>query len=179
MRLNIHGKHFEVTPALEAYAQDKIGRLEGWLHPGTDVQINLSVQGHRHLHVVEVTIHEEGTVFRAEEKQEDMYASIDLAADKLERMIRKWRERLRRRSRRGDGRTGGAEPALPTAYEDAEELGVVRSKRIQLKPVELEEALLEMQLLGHDFHLFFNRETGVTELVYKRHDGTFGHLTTA
>ncbi|WP_281883607.1 ribosome hibernation-promoting factor, HPF/YfiA family [Paenibacillus sp. YYML68] len=178
MGLNIHGKQIEVTTALHEYTVEKLGRILERLHETADVEVMLSVQGHKHVHVVEVTIRDEGTVLRAEEKQDDMYASIDLVADKLDRKLRKLREKRRDRVRRHtEGRAAGWD--TEAAFAEDEELEViVRQKRIVLKPVDVEEAIQQLKLLDHDFHLFLNRETGQTELIYRRHNGTLGHLTT-
>lgn len=179
MRQIVHGKNMDVTPALNEYARLKLGKQEGWLEEDGEMHITLSVEGHRREQTVEVTLQVYGFVLRVEETQADMYAAIDLAADRLERRIRKLKEKMRGRQRKVAvaapyRETGGSDAEAP----DVEPYDVVRSKSVLLKPVDLQEAILHMKLLDHDFHLFHNRETDRTELVYKRRDGSFGHITT-
>ncbi|MCR8636473.1 MULTISPECIES: ribosome hibernation-promoting factor, HPF/YfiA family [Paenibacillus] len=179
MRQILHGKNMEITPVLGDYAKRKLGKPDDMYDVEGDMHITLSVQGHKHEHTVEVTIRFYGMTLRVEEKQDDMYAAIDLAADKLERRMRKLKEKVQGRLRK----SGLEIPELANIAEaeqaEVEDFAVVRRKNVLLKPVDVQEAILNMKLLDHDFHLFHNRETNLTELVYKRHDGSFGHIAQA
>src|SRR4051794_37458184 len=177
MRQIVHGKNMEVTPALNEYAKSRLGKLNDWYENEGEMQINLAVQGHKQEHTVEATILLHGLVLRVEEKQDDMYCAIDLAADKLERQFRKLKEKVKSRERKQVANKEWTPGKVNLNEDDEESYEVVRTKSVQLKPVYLQEAILQMKLLDHDFHLFHNRETDRTELVYKRRDGSFGHIS--
>ncbi|NEW05738.1 ribosome-associated translation inhibitor RaiA [Paenibacillus sp. SYP-B3998] len=180
MKLLIHGKNLQVTPALHEYLERKLGRLEPWFEDTSEMHITLSLQGHQHLHVVEVTITCNGVVLRAEEKRNDMYASIDLVADKLERQTRKLKEKIKHKVRQQGGVKDlelVRQEALVTEMESPFE--VARVKVVPNKPEDIEEAILQMNMLDHNFHLFHNRDSNKTELVYRRDDGSYGLITTA
>lgn len=174
MRFLFHGKQMEVTDAMKQYAEQKIRRTE-LVAQVDEAVVTFIVGGHKpDTHKVEVLLRLEGGVVRAEERTDDMYASIDAVADKLERKLRKLKEKMRRRLRRG----GMPEFASNTQVE--EELNpfeIVRVKQVGLKPVDVEEAILEMNLLDHNFHVFINSATRSTDVVYKRIDGTYGLIT--
>ncbi|MNG05646.1 putative sigma-54 modulation protein [compost metagenome] len=175
MKLIVHGKDLTVTPSLQEYVERKLGRLESWFEEACDMHVTLSVQGHKQIHVVEVTITCKGTVLRAEEKRDDMYASIDVVADKLERQTRKLKDKIKHRMRQ---QSGVRELAFES-MENESPFKVARVKTVPNKPEDIEEAILQMNMLDHNFHLFFNRDSGKTELVYRRNDGTYGLITTA
>jgi putative sigma-54 modulation protein len=181
MSMIIHGKQLEVTPALKEYIERKVGALQEWFEEPVEIHVTLSILGHRHQQVVEVTIPYHGMVYRAEEKQQDMYASIDLVADKLERRLRKYKEKVQRKLRgRGSLRTQPvqSETVRTVALEEEEDFELLRVKKINLKPVDVQEAILEMNLLDHSFHLFHNKDTNRMEVVYRRNDGSYGLITT-
>jgi len=186
MKFHIRGKNVEVTDALREYAEKKLGRLERYFEvpPTSEGAITLSVNKNKH--TVEVTIPFSAVTLRAEEKSEDMYASIDLVIDKLERQIRKHKTRVNRRVRQ----EGTQRAVFKESFEQAstvrvleeEEEGpyeVVRTKRFQLKPMDMEEAILQMNLLGHNFYVFANSETSGVNVVYKREDGRYGLIESA
>jgi len=185
MKFHIRGKNVEVTEALREYAAKKVGRLERYFEapPTSDVHITLSVN--KALHTVEVTIPISGVTLRAEERSEDMYASIDLVIEKLERQIRKHKTRVNRQVKQeGKHRAvfketyeQGAAPRVALEEEDAFE--VVRNKKFTLKPMDMEEAILQMNLLGHSFFVFANAETSTVNVVYKREDGRYGLIESA
>ncbi|GGA09334.1 ribosomal subunit interface protein [Paenibacillus marchantiophytorum] len=179
MRLIIHGKDVTVTPSLHEYAERKLGRLESWYEEDCDMHVTLSVQGHKQVHAVEVTITCQGVVLRAEEKSEDMYASIDGVADKLERQTRKLKDKIKHRIRQQGGLREMSGRPVGADREDEALFEVARVKIVPNKPEDIDEAILQMMLLDHSFHMFYNRDTNKTELVYRRHDGTFGLITTA
>ncbi|MCZ8514792.1 ribosome-associated translation inhibitor RaiA [Paenibacillus filicis] len=174
MNFIFHNKQMEVTDALKEYAEQKIRRVET-IAPVEEAVVTFIVNGHKHdTHKVEVILHLEGGLIRAEERTGDMYASVDEVAEKLERKLRKLKEKLRRRVRRG-GLPELALDRLPE--EETEPYEIVRVKRVGLKPVDLEEAILEMNLLDHNFHVFINSVTRSTNVVYRRIDGTYGLIT--
>lgn len=174
MNFIFHGKQMELTDALKEYAEHKIRRVET-IAAIEEAVVTFIVSGHKHdTHKVEVILRLEGGLIRAEECTGDMYASVDEVADKLERKLRKLKEKLRRRFRRG-GLPELASASLPE--EETEPYEIARVKRVGLKPVDLEEAILEMNLLDHNFHVFVNSVTNSTDVVYKRVDGTYGLIT--
>ncbi|MCI3921319.1 ribosome-associated translation inhibitor RaiA [Paenibacillus sp. TRM 82003] len=184
MQFHIRGKNVEVTDALREYAAKKIGRLERYFEapPTSEVHITLSVNKNKH--TVEVTIPFSGVTLRAEEKTEDMYASIDQVLDKLERQIRKHKTRVNRRVRQeGTHRAvfkETFEQAPPVRmHEEEDSFEVVRTKQFTLKPMDMEEAILQMNLLGHSFYVFANSSTASVNVVYKREDGRYGLIEAA
>ncbi|WP_349408623.1 ribosome hibernation-promoting factor, HPF/YfiA family [Pseudalkalibacillus sp. SCS-8] len=185
MNFNIRGENIEVTPALRNYSEKKVKKLERYFDgtPNSDVYINLKVFNNEQL--VEVTIPMPGLLLRAEESHDDMYAAIDLVVEKLERQIRKHKTKVNRKFRQGGtikfafaNGNGSAAPATTTTLleeeEDEDEFQVVRNKRFDLKPMDTQEAILQMDMLGHNFFVFSHAETGETNVVYKRKDGKYG-----
>ncbi|BCJ87888.1 ribosome hibernation-promoting factor, HPF/YfiA family [Effusibacillus dendaii] len=176
MNIQLRGENLDVTEALRSYVEKKIGRLEKYFDtPPKQVQVTLSVI--RDLHIVEVTMPLNGIIMRAEERSDDMYASIDLVAEKLEGQIRKHKTKLNRRFREAGIRTlfqeNGAGPAV--AVEEDDETGrIVRVKKFAFKPMTAEEAVLQMDLLGHSFFVFSNAESNEVNVVYRREDGNYG-----
>ncbi len=184
MKFHIRGKNVEVTNALRDYAERKVGRLEKFFESpiSSDVHVTLSVLKNRH--TVEVTIPIPGGLLRAEERSTDMYASIDLVIDKLERQIRKHKTRVNRKAKQeGTHRSvfkETFEQAPPAQIHDEEEaFDIVRTKQFTLKPMDMEEAILQMNLLGHDFYVFANADTSNVNVVYKREDGRYGLIEPA
>lgn len=183
MKYNIRGQRMEVTDALREYVAKKLGRLERYFEatPESDVQVTLSVT--KGQHTVEVTIPLPGVVLRAEEKRDDMYASIDFVVDKLERQIRKHKTKLNRKFRQvAEGRIfkeeagNGASQVSTLTKEDDYEL--VRTKRFSMKPMDVEEAILQMNMVGHNFYVFSNSDTKEVNVVYRRSDGKYGLIET-
>jgi len=180
MKIHVRGSNLEVTPALHDYVEKKIGRLEKFFNAPSvhDVHVTLSVV--KDQHSVEVTMPLNGFVLRAEEKSGDMYASIDLVSEKLERQIEKHKSKLAKRMKQDGIHTLFKEPGVETpaavATVDLEDLedDVVRVKRFAVKPMPVDEAIMQMDLLGHDFFVFSNAETEEVNVVYKRKDGQYG-----
>lgn len=184
MQFHIRGKNVDVTDALRDYVEKKIGRMDRYFEvpSASDVQVTLSVNKNKH--TVEVTIPVSGVTLRAEEKSEDMYASIDLVVDKLERQIRKHKTRVNRRVRQeGTHRAvfkESFEQAPPfRTHEEEDAFEVVRTKQFTLKPMDMEEAILQMNLLGHSFYVFADSATAGVNVVYKREDGRYGLIEAA
>jgi putative sigma-54 modulation protein len=181
MKLNIRGQNLEVTQALRDYVEKKLGRLDKYFDtPPQSANVTLSVV--RDQHHVEVTIMLPGLLLRAEEREEDMYASIDLVVDKLERQIRKHKTKVNRKFVKEGGLRNlfvenGAAASEPE--EEEEEFQVVRTKRFTMKPMDVEEAILQMNLLGHDFFVFSNVDTNEINVVYRRDDGKYGLIEPA
>ncbi|MDN4593777.1 ribosome hibernation-promoting factor, HPF/YfiA family [Polycladomyces subterraneus] len=178
MNYVIRGNNLEVTDALRSFIEKKISRLEKYFNtpPSADAHISLSVI--RDDHKVEVTIPFPGVLVRAEEKSADMYASIDLVVEKLERQIRKYKTKINRKLRQeGSLRSQLVENENTTnAFVNGEDvpIEVVRTKRFHLKPMDVEEAIMQMELLGHHFFVFSNAETDKVNVVYRRKDGRYG-----
>ncbi|BCV25484.1 ribosome hibernation-promoting factor, HPF/YfiA family [Gelria sp. Kuro-4] len=170
MRITVRGKNIEITPALRDYVEKKMGKLPKLLDDITEATVTLGVERDRHM--VEVTVPVGGRLLRGEVASGDMYASIDMVIEKLEKQIEKYKTRLARKVKNGsvlDLAAGvGGRPA------DEEEPHLVRTKRFAVKPMPVDEALLQMNLLGHDFFVFRNAETEEVNVVYRRRDGNYG-----
>ena len=170
MKIIITGKNIEVTEGLRERVTKKINKLDKFFTKETEAHVTLSVQKARQ--IVEVTIPFNGIVLRAEESNDDMYNSIDKTVDLLERQIRKNRTRLERRLHEQYFSFENAKFAEDVP--DEKEFKIVRSKRFAVKPMDVEEAVLQMNLLGHEFFMFFNADTKQVNVVYKRKDGNYG-----
>ncbi|MBR6328381.1 MAG: ribosome-associated translation inhibitor RaiA [Lachnospiraceae bacterium] len=169
MKFIIVGKNIDVTPGLKSAVQEKIGKLEKYFTPETEVHVTLSVEKDRQK--IEVTIPVKGTIIRSEHVSNDMYVSIDLVEEIIERQMKKYKNKIIERNQGG----GNLKTAfLETEAEDDEEVKIVRSKRFGIKPMFPEDACVEMELLGHDFFVFRNAETEEVNVVYKRKGNTYG-----
>ncbi|MET3697630.1 SSU ribosomal protein S30P /sigma 54 modulation protein [Bacillus oleivorans] len=187
MNYIVRGENIEVTAALRDYVEKKISKLEKYFteSPNADVHVNLKVVPDKQAKV-EVTIPMPQLLLRAEEKNPDMYAAIDLIVDKLERQIRKHKTKVNRKLReKGSTKEVFAvheESASAVATEadiDSDsDLEIVRTKRFDLKPMDSEEAILQMNMLGHNFYVYTDAETNLTNVVYKRKDGKYGLIET-
>lgn len=178
LKFNIRGENIEVTPAIRDYVESKIEKVERYFNEGvnTNANVNLKVYNDRQTKV-EVTIPMKNVTLRAEERHDDMYAAIDLIVDKLERQIRKHKTKVNRKFRERDG-VGiyFANEVQETQNDD--EYEVVRTKQFNLKPMDQEEAILQMNMLGHDFYIFTDADSNATNIVYKRKDGRYGLIET-
>ncbi len=186
MKLNIRGQNLEVTQALKDYVEKKLGKLERYFDtpPTNDAQVTLSVN--KDIQSVEVTIPMPSLLLRAEERNTDMYTSIDLVLDKLERQIRKHKTKVNSKFRQeGSLRTlfkdnfEATVPNKPLHEEEEDDMEVVRTKRFTLKPMDIEEAILQMNMIGHDFFVFSNMDSEEVNVVYKRSDGRYGLIEPA
>lgn len=178
MNFHIRGENIQLTDALRDYVEKKIGKLERYFETPLKSEVHTTLSIARNLHTIEVTIPLSGVILRAEEKSEDMYASIDLVTDKLERQIRKHKTRVNRKFRHDIGiRTvfkENADLAAERGIEEDDEFEVVRTKRFQLKPMDVDEAILQMNMVGHNFFVFSNADTNQVSVVYRRNDGKYG-----
>ncbi|HZQ65065.1 MAG TPA: ribosome-associated translation inhibitor RaiA [Gaiellaceae bacterium] len=175
MRLQVKGKNVEVSEAIRSYAEEKLGRLERHLADPTRVELELAVEKNPSIadnHVAEATVWTKGPVLRAKEASADMRASIDLLADKLERQVTRYRDKRRRHSHRGDGAV--PEPSVATAIDEEHAPLIVKTKQFSVRPMTPEEAVVELELVGHDFFVFRNAETEQINVVYRRHDAGYG-----
>ncbi len=183
--IRIQGKHIAVTEALRAYVQQKLARLPRYFDQVQDAQVVLSVTKDRSLgkaQVVEVTVWCDGLVLRAEEASADMYGSIDAVAEKLERQIEKYRSRMiekrrmdeSRRRRRTEQSAEAALKAGPSESAAPDTPRIVRTKRFAMKPMTTDEAVVQMELLGHEFFVFRQSGTQEVSVLYRRRDGDYG-----
>lgn len=189
MNVVVTGRNIDLTPALKDYLLDKLQRSQKHFDHALHITALLSVAKNpsvAHSQTAEVTIKLNGAVIRGEESTENMYASIDLVADKIERQLRKYKTRYYHKGNKGNHGRGVAlaidvSPEIDTDSEVNREIEledirpkIVRSKRFPLKPMLAEEACKHMDLLGHDFFMFINAETSHVNTVYHRRDGNYG-----
>ena len=169
MRFTITGRNIEVTQGLREAVEDKLGKLDRFFAPATEAVVRLSVQ--KDIQKIEVTIPVKGHIIRAEESSSDMYVSIDLVEEILERQLKKYKNKLIDKKQ--------SAPSFSEAFlqEDAsaeEEIQIVKSKKFAVKPMDPEEACVQMELLGHNFYVFLNADTEEVNVVYKRKGGPYG-----
>ena len=169
MRYIISGKNIDVTEGLRTAITDKLGKLERYFTPDTEVQVTLSVEKERQK--IEVTIPVKGTVIRSEQVSNDMYVSIDLVEEVIERQLRKYKNKIVDKHQDGGNlQKGFIEKEVP----DDEEVKIIRTKKFGIKPMYPEDACVQMELLGHNFFVFCNAETDEVNVVYKRKGNTYG-----
>lgn len=181
MKLVIQGKNIEITEAIREYVNQKIERAVTHFQAlTTEVDVHLSVARNPRINpnqTAEVTIYANGTVIRAEESSENLYASIDMVADKIARQLRKFKEKRRDKSHVKTGEAIEQHPIAPTLVGDrAPELPseVVRTKYFAMPPMTIEEALEQLEMVDHDFYMFRNIETGEINVIYERNHGGYG-----
>ena len=172
MRISITGKNIEVSDYLRNLVEKKVGKLDRYFPKDTEVHVTMAVEKNRH--IVEVTIPYAGGIIRGEEVTGDMYASIDNVLDKLEKQIIRHKTRLEKNLKAEAFHYD--EPLFGGSYDDADEEGpsIVRVKRFSIKPMSEEEAMLQLELLGHSFFVFENARTGDLNVLYTRKDGNYG-----
>lgn len=169
MQYKIIGKNIEVTEGLKSAVYDKIGKLERYFTPETEVHVTMSVE--KESQKIEITIPMKGNIIRAEEVSSDMYVSIDLVEEIIERQLRKHKTKLIEKKQASANFNKAF--VEEDGYDD-EEIKIIRSKRFAMKPMDPEEACIQMDLLGHDFYVFRNSRTDEVNVVYKRKGNTFG-----
>ena len=172
MSVNVKGRNIDVTPALREYVEKKITKVTKQFKTVGDISAVLKVE--KGNHIVEITVPASGILLRAQETTKDMYSSIDLVVEKIERQIHKYKTRLMKRKY-----SNFAEPAAPAPAAEAEEgeFQIVKNKRFVMHQMTPEEAILQMNLLNHDFFVFFDPDLGATNVVYRRKDGKYGLLS--
>lgn len=169
MKYIIVGKNIEVTPGLRSAVEDKIGKLERYFTEETEVHVTLSVEKERQK--IEVTIPVKGNIIRSEQVSNDMYVSIDLVEEIIERQLKKYKNKLvDQKQSAGFFR----QEYIDKEYMDDEEIRIIRSKKFDIKPMYPEDACIQMELLGHSFYVFCNAETEQINVVYKRKGNTYG-----
>ncbi len=171
MKVKVIGKNIEVTEALKNIIEKKISRLDRYFNPDVEAQTTLGVQKNRH--TIEVTIPFNGVILRSEEQNDDMYISLDIVVDKLERQIRKHKTKLEKRNHGTSLKFQGIPQYTNTEEEDMDPK-IVKTKRFAFKPMSAEEAVLQMELVGHSFFVYMNDDTSEVNVVYKRKDGNYG-----
>ena len=169
MKFVIVGKNIEVTQGLKAAVEEKIGKLEKYFNPETEIHVTLSVEKERQK--IEVTIPVKGSIIRSEQVSNDMYVSIDLVEEIIERQIKKYKNKLIDQKQ-----SAGffILEFIEKDYMDDEEVKIIRTKKFDIKPMYPEDACVQMELLGHSFFVFFNAETEQVNVVYKRKGNTYG-----
>lgn len=169
MQYIISGKNIEVTDGLKAAIEDKIGKLERYFTPETEVHVTLSVEKERQK--IEITIPMKGNTVRAEQVSNDMYVSIDLVEEIIERQLRKYKNKIVEKQQAA---VGLSKAFIDEDIDDDDSIEIIRTKRFAVKPMDPEEACLQMELLGHNFFVFRNVQTDEVNVVYKRKGNTFG-----
>jgi putative sigma-54 modulation protein len=175
MRLQVKGRNLEVSEQIRAYAEEKLGKLDRLVKDPTRIELELAIEKNPSIaanHVAEATVWTKGPVLRAREASADMKASIDQLVDKLERQVKRYREKRRVAPRR-HARDGAPEEARPVELPEAGP-GIVKTKQFNVSPMTAEEAVLQLELVGHDFFVFRNAVSEVVNVVYRRRDGEYG-----
>lgn len=171
MRFIITGRNIDITEGLKSAVEEKLGKLDRFFAPETEVNVTLSVEKERQK--IEVTIPVKGNIIRSEQVSSDMYVSIDLVEEVIERQLKKYKNKLI------DKKRNVADFAPEYVDEDEEileeeEVKIIRAKKFGIKPMNAEEACVQMELLGHEFYVFLNSDTNEVNVVYKRRDGAYG-----
>ncbi len=169
MNFIISGKNIDVTEGLKSAVQDKLSKLERYFTPETEIIVTMSVEKDRQK--IEVTIPVKGNIIRSEQTSNDMYVSIDLVEEVIERQLRKYKRKITDKHQEG----GNFQKAfIENDYVEDEEVRIIRTKRFGMKPMYPEDACVQMELLGHNFFVFRNAETDEVNVVYKRKGNTYG-----
>ncbi len=169
MKFIIVGKNIEVTPGLRSAVEDKIGKLEKYFTPETEVHVTLSVEKERQK--IEVTIPVKGSIIRSEQVSSDLYVSIDLVEEIIERQLKKYKRKLVDQQQAA---SFFKQEFIEKDYMDEDEIKIIRTKKFDIKPMYPEDACIQMELLGHNFYVFVNAETEQVNVAYKRKGGTYG-----
>ena len=169
MRFIITGRNIDVTEGLRSAVEDKLGKLDRFFAPETEISVTLSVEKERQK--IEVTIPVKGNIIRSEQTSSDMYVSIDLVEEVIERQLKKYKNKIVDKQQNA---VAFSKEFIDNDYEDEEEVKIIRSKRFGVKPMVPDEACVQMELLGHNFFVFLNAETNEVNVVYKRKGDTYG-----
>ena len=172
MKFIISGRNLEVTEGLKNTVIDKLGKLERYFTPDTEVNVTMSIEKERQK--IEVTIPVKGHIIRSEQVSNDMYVSIDLVEEVIERQLRKYKNKLV--AKQQDGGNFRREFLEKEENIEPEEIKIIRTKEIEMKPMYPEDACIQMELLGHNFYMFHNAESDEDNVVYKRKGGTYGMI---
>ena len=169
MRFIITGRNIDVTEGLKSAVEEKLGKLDRFFAPETEVNVTLSVEKERQK--IEVTIPVKGNIIRSEQVSSDMYVSIDLVEEVIERHLKKYTNKIVSKQQNA---AAFAQEFVDKDYDDEDDVKIIRTKRFGIKPMDPEEACVQMELLGHNFYVFFNSETEEVNVVYKRKGNTYG-----
>ena len=170
MKIKITGRNIDLTEGIKSAVEDKLNKLEKYFTPDTDVYVTLSVEKERQK--VEVTIPTKGNIIRSEQVSNDMYVSIDLVEEVIERQLKKYRTKLI--AKHQNAASAFKQEFLEEQAVEDEEIQITRVKKFDMKPMYAEDACVQMELLGHDFFVFVNAETDQVNVVYKRKGNTYG-----
>ena len=169
MKFIISGKNITVSQGLRTAVEDKLGKLERYFTPDTEVIVTLSVEKERQK--IEVTIPVKGNIIRSEQVSNDMYVSIDLVGEVIKRQLRKYNNRIVDKQQAA---ANFQKEYIDKDYEEEDEVKIIRTKKFGIKPMYPEDACVQMELLGHNFFVFYNAETDQVNVVYKRKGNTYG-----
>lgn len=184
LKFSIRGENVEVTPAIREHVENKINKVERYFNEEIQANANVNLKVYNDSQTkVEVTIPMKNLTLRAEERHNDLYAAVDLIVDKLERQIRKHKTKVNRKFREREGvgaYFANIQSPEQAAFQDdkEEDIQIVRTKQFELKPMDQEEAVLQMDMLGHNFFVFTDANSDGTNIVYKRKDGKYGLIET-
>lgn len=176
MKFNIHGNKIDVTPAIKSYIEEKIGRLDKYFESPDGITANVVIKVRGNDQIVEVTIPIHKIILRGEESHSDLYAAIDIVSDKIERQIRKNKTKLKKHKEKNQ--IIDFNMNFETSNDELENLSIVKRKQIEMKPMDEEEAILQMELLGHEFFVFNNTDAECVSILYRRKDGNYGIIDT-
>lgn len=171
MKVTITSKNFNASERVKNHIEEKFEKLDKYF--STDITANIMLSQEKNHQKIEATINAGGTIFRAEETADDLYESVDKIIDKLSTQMSRFKSKLVKKHKGG----GLKYEAIPE-YEKEEEIQVVKTKKFELVPMEVDEAIVQMELLQHTFYVFVNVETDSVNVVYKRQDGNYGVLET-
>ena len=169
MNFIISGRNIDITPGLRQAVEQKLGKLEKYFTPETDIIVTLSVEKERQK--IEVTIPVKGNIIRSEQTSDDMYVSVDLVEEIIERQIKKYKTKIVDKKQSA---LAFSEAFLQEEAEQEETVNIVKTKRFAMKPMDAEEACVQMELLGHNFFMFLNADTNEVNVVYKRKGNSYG-----
>ena len=172
MNIAVRGKNIEVTPALRDYVEKRVSKVTKYFSEVGNISAVLEVEKSKQS--VELTVSVDGIILRAQETTDDMYASVDLVIDKIERQIRKHKTKLMKKFRNGNNGSQFLSELVPDSTVLEEDYKVIKTKRFAIKPMTVEEAIMQMNLLNHDFFVFFDADDEAVSVVYKRSDGNYG-----
>ena len=172
MEIIVHGSKIKITEAMNDYIKEKLGKLDKYLENGENVRANVMVKVRNHEQTVEITIPLKSFILRSEETKEDFYAAVDKTIDKLERQVRKNKTRMMSKQVKPVHEFDFS--VIEVEKEDKEESKIVKRKTVEVKPMNEEEAILQMELLGHQFYMYKDSDTNKPAVVYKRNDGNYG-----
>ena len=169
MKMNLIGRNIEITDGIRSAVQEKLGKLDRYFTADTQIEVTLSVEKERQK--IEVTIPVKGTVIRSEQVSNDMYVSIDLVEEIIERQLRKYKKKIIDKHQGGNN---FQQAYIDNDYLETDEVKIIKNKKFDIKPMFPEDACVQMELLGHNFFVFNNADTSKVAVVYKRKDGAYG-----